>query len=80
MHECPSHIAIEHSARIIARRDSRTLTKCGKTLSRSRMSYQARNGDFMHPQDWQGKNTGVLFSSYNPARVSWGVRIVEQVH
>ena len=60
MHECPSHTAIEHSARIIAGCDSRTLTKCGKTLSRLRMSYQAGNGDFMRPQDWQGKNGGAL--------------------
>ena len=58
MHECPSRIAIEHSARSIAGCDSRTLTKCGKTLSRSRRSYQARNGDFMRLQDWQGKKRG----------------------
>jgi len=34
----------------------------------------------MRLQDWQGKKTGVLSSSYNPARMSWGVKIVDQVH
>lgn len=34
----------------------------------------------MRPQDWQGKKTGVLSRHYNPARMSWGVKIVDQVH
>lgn len=34
----------------------------------------------MRPQDWKGRKTGILSSSCNAARMSWGVRIVDQVH
>lgn len=34
----------------------------------------------MRPQDWEGKKMGILSSSCDAARMSWGVKIVDHMH